>query len=350
MNIFDLKNNKYISDNLKLVINDNGIMKNLYYCFNNISISYLKTLEKKLIKAAFDNLSDKEIIYIIVDWIKGTKDSHYVKFKLSYNEYIDLKIEESIGFIKDDKSLVNNIHLDIGAGDCALSFLIGERLKMKSFGVDIDTEIDWSGDSKDDPCKGRKILYDGTNIKDVNKILIKKFKIKKPIIGLCTYNHSIHHFGSFDNIETSIKQVSRLLKNDGYILFREHNIHNNLDNYHLNLQHILLFIRYTYDKTKGIDEFIKLYRKFIDEFTSNYFGNKYIEQVCSKNKLKLIYKKKRIIPEPINKKELIKNGINPDEDISKTYLYIFKKIKSETESKNKTKKKNKKKTKTKKST
>lgn len=213
--------------------------------------------------------------------------------------------------------------MDIGAGDCALSFLIGKRLEMKSFGVDISTDIDWSGDSIDDPCKGRKILYDGTNIKDVKKILINKFKIRKPKIGLCTYNHSIHHFGSFNNIETSIKQVSNLLKMGGYIIFREHNIHNIIDNYHINLQHIILFIRYTYNKTKGIDEFIKLYWKFIDEFTSNYFGKKYIEQVCSKNNLKLIYIKKREIPEPLNKKELIENGIKPDEDISKTYIYIY---------------------------
>lgn len=47
MNIFNLKNNKYILENLNKLINDNGIMKNLYYCFNNINISYLKILEKK---------------------------------------------------------------------------------------------------------------------------------------------------------------------------------------------------------------------------------------------------------------------------------------------------------------
>ena len=102
----------------------------------------------------------------------------------------------------------------------------------------------------------------------------------------------------------------------------------------------MLFIKYTYDKNKGVEAFIKLYYIFINEFSSHYFGNKYIEKICSKNNLKLIYKKKRIIPKPENKDELIKSGINPNEDISKTYIYIFKKGKSKSY-KSKTKKRKK---------
>ena len=329
-NIHNIHYNTYILNALKDINYNNNIIKLLYYCFNNIKIGTLKILAKKIKKAISINSLDYQFIKTIVTWMNNLKSSDYVKFKLSYSEYIDLKVDESINYIKSDKRLINNTYLDIGSGDCALTYKIGKKLNMKSFAVDIDTEIDWSGDSSKS-CSGRKILYDGTNIKDVKKKILKQFgseyKEHKFILGLCSYNHSIHHFGSYYNIENSIKQVSKLLKPNGYILFREHNISkdNFAMNININLQHIILFIKYTYDKKKGLDYFINLYNKYIFEYTSNYFSSKWLENICYKYNLKLIYKKKRIIPEPINKTELIKNGINPNIDISRTYIYIFQK-------------------------
>ena len=65
--------------------------------------------------------------------------------------------------------------LDIGAGDCALTNVIGKKLGINVVAVDIDDDIDWSGDSEDN-CE-RKILYDGStslpsDLGDKNLLLI----------------------------------------------------------------------------------------------------------------------------------------------------------------------------------
>lgn len=345
INIHDIKYNNYIYKSLNTINNNNKILKLIYYCFNNVKINYLKKLEKKIIDKInkinkinnIDKLNkyvniDEKIVNIICNWMDDIKYTDYVKYKLSDKAYIELKVNESVNIIKNDKSLNNCTYIDIGSGDCTLSYYIGNKLNMSIIPIDIDTNIDWDCgyNNNNNNCLPRKILYDGMNLKDIKEKIIHKFpyeyKNGKVLIRLCSYNHSIHHFNNIYNIKKNIKQTSNILMANGYIIFREHNISSYIDYTYLNLQHIFLFIKCNYKKNKNFSNFISSYNNYIDYFTPNYIDENFLINECYKNNLILIHKEKRKIPEPTNERTLLNNGINPYEDISKTYIYIFKKL------------------------
>ena len=106
------------------------------------------------------------------------------------------------------------------------------------------------------------------------------------------YNHSLHHFGSFENIYNSLKQSYKILQKGGILFIREHN--NKSNDIDINLQHILLSLRYTY--------------------SSHFFSNKFLIKICEEIGFTLIDCKKNAQLDYIDYT-----------DISRTYLFSFKK-------------------------
>tara|TARA_B110000208_G_C11716637_1_gene411317 strand:- start:253 stop:1329 length:1077 start_codon:yes stop_codon:yes gene_type:complete len=328
-----IRYDNYISESINILIeydnyNNYNMLDLLYYIFTDIKIELLDQLAIDIMYLVDIDAPDKFFIEYLYNWYNNLNDTSKIKLSLSYTDYINTKVNETIGDLNVD-FLRGKYFLDIGSGDCALTFPIAEKLGMKGVAVDIETEIEWKGDSKDDRCKVR-ILYDGTNLNDIlNEIKqLNPYNEKNPNnieIGLITYNHSLHHFGSYGNIKHSIEQASNTITDNGYIIFREHAVDDFEDDIKINLQHILFQIKYIMNDAETFDEFWNLYIKFIDEYTADYMSEELLKKYCRDEGLTFLKDNPRIIPEPTNLEELINKHVDYSVDESLTLLYIFQK-------------------------
>lgn len=135
--------------------------------------------------------------------------------------------------------------LDIGAGDCAMTYLVSQQLGMEGNAIDVQMQIDWGGENSSDQKRKNDYMakidnyyvYDGKNLKDALKG--KKFAV-------VMYNHSLHHFPSFQAQFDSLKQASQILEPGGILFLSEHA--NCFNDEILDLSHLLLNLRYSIDK------------------------------------------------------------------------------------------------------
>lgn len=318
-----LKNNSYISDSFKFMARENKLTnKNIYshiflltrYVFVDVKVDKCKTLSDRLYNYIInEHKNDFELSYVVYEWYKNLLDTDKDGFPMSNSEYNMGKIKEMASLITPPK-LERNKHnylVDVGAGDCALTFIMGNYSLMKPIAVDIKDEIDWGSASEKSMCSNvRHIFYDGSNLyKSV------KGKIGKEHVGMVMYNHSLHHFGSLENIEKSLTQAYKLLTNGGILFIREHdNYNNDID---INLQHIFISLRYTIDHYPKWDMNMlwNYMENFIKTYSSNFFSKKHLIDLCRTIGFKLIKAEKR-------------KSYNYEhyKDISKTTLYAFEKI------------------------
>ena len=324
--------NYYICSSLNVMLNKfntkadkkRKLLEIVKYSFSDVDMKKIRQLSNILYNCSQNKKSDAEIIYIIVDWYRTLKKKNKVPFALSYNEYIEQKINEAIKNIDDKENIKRKIILDIGAGDCALTRQVGKALHMTPVAVDVKDDIDWGGANLN-KCKLTKIYYDGSKLTDVMRELDKRFK-NKPRIGCVMYNHSLHHFGSISNIEKSLEQSYKLLDKNGYLLIREHNNENN--DISINLQHIFIALRYMLDAHPEWTgrQLLEYYRYFMIHYTSHFFSKKFLIKYCKKLGYKLIGYQKRIVPKPVDYNAELSYGLNPSGDVSKTVLFTFKKV------------------------
>jgi ubiquinone/menaquinone biosynthesis C-methylase UbiE len=308
--------NNYISVSLLKLFKDNTKLKNyLYtlirYSFTDINIKQSKIIINKIIKLINNYENDNTILKNIYDWYTKIPKKDIIGFPTSNEEYIKFKVETMSKIIKKKNldKIKNTLLFDIGAGDCTITKAFGDYNNMVSVGIDIKSDIDWGSAGKNTCDYIKHIYYKGN---DLDKVYKKKFNDKK--IGLIMYNHSLHHFGSFENIYNSLKQSYKILQKGGILFIREHN--NKSNDIDINLQHILLSLRYTIDHYSNwkYDQIWKYFKNFIYTYSSHFFSNKFLIKICEEIGFTLIDCKKNAQLDYIDYT-----------DISRTYLFSFKK-------------------------
>jgi len=276
--------------------------KLIEYCFTELSIKNYNLLTNLIYTDIHNMKTDYDIFNRIFIFYKSLHKDDFVGYSMSVDDYIMSKIKQMESIItpfyleKQKKSVL----VDIGAGDCAISSALGKYNNMDTYAIDIKQDMDWGSSSEVSHCSHvHHLFYDGTNL-----IETVKNKTVKPV-RIIMYNHSLHHFGSFDNIKFSLSQSYKLLKKGGILFLREHNLHNDIS---INLQHIFLSLKYTitHHPDWKFEQTWKYMEHFIKTYTSHFFMKKNIISLCKQLGFKLINISK-----------------TPKYDISKTTLYAF---------------------------
>ena len=283
--------------------------KLIRYSFTDISINQCKIITKKLIKMINNYENDYNILQVLYNWYTTIQKKDIIGYPGSNEDYIKYKVKNMNDVIKKENldKLKNTVLLDIGAGDCSITKIFGKCNNMIPVGIDIKSNIDW-GSAGGNACNDIKhIFYNGNDLK---KVYEKKIKNKK--LGLIMYNHSLHHFGSFENIYNSLKQSYELLPKGGILFIREHN--NKSNDIDINLQHIVLSLRYTIDHYTNwnYEQLWEYLKNFIYTYSSHFFSKDFLIKICQKIGFKLINVKKNKPLEYIDYT-----------DISRTYLFSF---------------------------
>lgn len=282
------------------------IFKLIRYAFYDIPLKNYLDIIQIFFKNVIHNANDNIILKYIYIWYKNILKKEIISFPMSNNKYIHLKVKKMTKVIKkvNLQQIKNTLLFDIGCGDCAITKSFADYIDMIPVGIDIKTNINW-GSSGCSACNQIKyILYEGNNLQQIHK---QNFKNKK--VGLIMYNHSLHHFGNFENIYNSLNDAYNLLEDKGILFIREHDNNNN-DN-EFNLQHIMLSLRYTIDHYPNWNyiQFWEYYKNFINTYSSHFMSKEFIINICIKIGFELI--------------DIKNNNIHNNNnyiDISKTYL------------------------------
>ncbi|WED43691.1 class I SAM-dependent methyltransferase [Legionella cardiaca] len=317
----------------------------LNYAFIDVSKEAVARLIRKLQDLPM-TADDNAAAEAIASWYISLPKGDLVGFPMTDGEYQQKKASNIANIIKSGASeneLKEKALLDIGAGDCAMTYLVSKKLNMEACAIDIQTEIDWGGQTSSDKVVkneymqklSKQYVYDGRDL--LGTLGNKKFKV-------IMLNHSLHHFPSFSAQQNCFRQIAELLEKDGVLFLSEHdNCHN--DDV-LELSHLLLNLRYSLDKfiknkqlkqntqhstdnnsrcitldlEKAKQEYTAVLdmEKFKQEYgTANYFSKNIID-----------YLAKRFGFQPVTEK------ISMKEDVSKTIFYYFRKAATPNPSKN----------------
>ena len=328
-----IRYDNYISEACRILIkngdfNEKDLLDILEYCFKEIQILDLENLSIKLYYLITIDAPDKAIVQLFYDWFNELNNNNKIKLSLSNTEHSDIILNE---LIKDlDKNFLKNKYLlDIGSEDCKLTFYIAEKLKMKPVSIQIDNNT-YNKNISDD-CN-INFLYDSINLNSVYEDLLtdnpyNEDNLKDIKIGLVIYNHSIHNIGNYQNIKNSIHQSSKLLVDNGYIIFSEHNTGTIYEDIRINLQYIFYNLKISIlDSSKFKDYWIK-YIKFINEYTSYLMSKNELLSTCLDNNLLLVNETKLNIND-YEQSDYEQSDYNESYyDESYTILYTFKKQK-----------------------
>ena len=260
------------------------------YTFIDIKLSKIDELINKIKTDITADQNDDNIIMTIKTWYDSITDNDKDGYQqiiidgkvYSYPEY---KIKEITDTLGDDfiKTIIpNNLIVDIGSGDCQLSFDLASKLNTFVAAVDIESakeDMEWTSSANtkskcDDITDNRKhIIYKGDNLVEAVKAEFPNNPVK-----IITYNHSLHHFGSIQNIAKSISQSFQLMSNGGMLFIREHD-NRKVSGAYLNLQHLFLQLN-ALIKKDNIETILQKMHKFIYLYTSDFFTFDDIKKMC----------------------------------------------------------------------
>jgi len=285
------------------------IYKLIRYSFTHVNINQSKLITDKLFTIINNFDSDYNILKLLFNWYIKLKKKDFIGYETSDAEYIKSKVTNINKIITQTHLdiIKNSVLLDIGAGDCTITKAFSDYNNLIPVGIDIKSAIDWGSAGINVCSQINHISYNGNNLKEA---YVKNFKNKK--VGLIMYNHSLHHFGSFENIYKSLLQSYELLPKGGILFIREHN--NKGNDIDINLQHIFLSLRYTIEHYSvwNFEQIWKYFENFIYTYTSHFFSKEFLIKICKKIGFKLINAKKN---QKLNYVDYT--------DISRTYLYSF---------------------------
>ncbi|HHF7368290.1 TPA: class I SAM-dependent methyltransferase [Legionella bozemanae] len=262
---------------------------------------------------------DPEAAVLIHQWYLSVGMQNKKGFSMTDTEYQHYKSANIARIItshcspQQKEKLKGKALLDIGAGDCAMTYLVSQHLEMEGNAIDIQTEIDWGGENSSDKKRKNHYMaqlhnyyeYDGSDL--LGALKGKKFAV-------VMYNHSLHHFPSFQAQLDSLKQASQILEPGGILFLSEHA--NCFDEDILDLSHILLNLRYSIDKKQILnpEDAMEAVSKFKSEYQSLYF---------SKNILDVITKQLGFT--------LVKEEVRSATDVAKATFFCFVKKSSRAE-------------------
>lgn len=288
---------KEISQNDPQILKPNQILKLLnsksrrkqaisafLYAFADIDkttvLNFITTLQSYPI-----DTPDTEIAQVIHQWYLSIGKENKIGFKMTDQEYQLSKAQNIADIITANFSprkkakLKGKALLDIGAGDCAMTYLVSEQLKMEANAIDIQSNIDWGGENSSDKKSKNDYMtkihnhyiYDGNDL--LGALKGKKFAV-------VMYNHSLHHFPSFQAQVDSLKQASQILEPGGILFLSEHA--NCFDDDIFDLSHILLNLRYSIDKNQIAThlEAGDAIAKFKSEYQSHYFSKNILDAIA----------------------------------------------------------------------
>ncbi|HBB7077084.1 class I SAM-dependent methyltransferase [Legionella pneumophila serogroup 1] len=229
---------------------------------------------------------DTEIAQVIYQWYCSIGKENKIGFKMTDQEYQLNKAQNIASIItanfspRRKEQLKRKALLDIGAGDCAMTSLVSELLGMEANAIDIQSNIDWGGENSSDKKNKNDYMtkihhhytYDGRDL--LGTLKGKKFAV-------VMYNHSLHHFPSFQDQIESLKQVSQILEPGGILFLSEHA--NCFDDDIFDLSHILLNLRYSIDKNQILtpSEAGDAIAKFKSEYQSHYFSKNILNAIAT---------------------------------------------------------------------
>ncbi|STY29143.1 Uncharacterised protein [Legionella wadsworthii] len=280
------------------------------YAFADIGMEEVMKLIKTLEDAPIET-SDPEVAGIIFKWYVSVKPEYKKGFAMTDKEYQYSKSGNIARILTSHlssrgvKKLKGKSLLDIGAGDCAMTYLVSQQLEMEGNAIDVQMQIDWGGENSSDQKSKNDYMakidnyyvYDGKNLMDALKG--KKFAV-------VMYNHSLHHFPSFQAQFESLKQASQILEPGGILFLSEHA--NCFNDEILDLSHLLLNLRYSIDKKQILtqsdaDEAII---KFKNDYQSHYFSKNILDVMTQQLGL-----------------TLVKEEVRSSKDVSKATFFCF---------------------------
>ncbi len=229
----------FIINMLKDVNQFQNVKESFFYAFPDISKEYLIKFIADLQSLSIDT-DDSDIASLVYVWYKDVPSSELIGFEMDDHVYNDSKVSNIVDLLTpfcntlNCFTKLNKLLIDIGCGDGKLTQEVCDKLNMVPYGLDIESKVYWGNYKKNDINDIKLHYYDGKNFP--SDILNSKFKI-------AMYNHSLHHFESFESQINSFKQISRLLDENGLIFIKEHDYKSS--NSLLDLAHILLFLRYS---------------------------------------------------------------------------------------------------------
>ena len=322
---------QYCCDNKKCILHEL-----LEYVFYDICKSKRDELYKLLKNAVVKQKTDLDVFFIIYNWnhsvVQNERlDNPIIRVNGKVISYSDYKVYEITNTIKTVIPK-NTLLVDIGAGDCALTKNVADKLGIAGVAIDIKQPIDWTSlATEQNKCLqlnetknqngivGKHIYYHGNDLIDS----VKKH-YPETEVGMIMYNHSLHHFGSFENIKDSLSQSFHLLRKNGVLFIREHDLTNkniSISNIYLNLQHIFLQMRYML-KSNPDTVSIRLHN-FMFYYTSDFFSFKNIKSWCES--IGFTFSKR------VDRKTNMTNANGKIPDISHTmFLAFVKKTKTKT--------------------
>jgi hypothetical protein len=350
LNVYSVTN--FIENAIKIVCNDfneidasPGRMQHdapcttlhdlIRYTFYDVDIPKRDELYNQIKAAVLENKSDSDIYLIMYRWWNGLQDADRLgNPKITVDgrtmEYTKYKIYEITSTIGDDMPVMTNkLLVDVGAGDCSLTKNLANALNVAGVAIDIKQPIDWTSvaTKEEDICaklnqtkgengiNGSHIYYRGDNLVEAVKEAYPNSET-----GLIMYNHSLHHFGSYENIKDSLRQSYNLLSPGGVLFIREHDraiVDNpSASNIYINLQHIFLQMR-GYFKEGDINKTLIRLFDFVQLYTADFFSFDDIKGWCEG--IGYTFKKKEM-----RKTNIVENG-NDVPDVSHTMFLVFKK-------------------------
>ncbi|MCE0723575.1 MULTISPECIES: class I SAM-dependent methyltransferase [Legionella] len=227
---------------------------------------------------------DTEAAALIHKWYLSVGMQYKKEFAMTDKEYQHYKSANIARIItshfspQQKEKLKGKALLDVGAGDCVMTYLVSQHLEMEGNAIDIQTEIDWGGETSSDQKRKNHYMaqlhnyyvYDGSDL--VSAVKGKKFAV-------VMYNHSLHHFPSFQAQLNSLKQASQILEPGGVLFLSEHA--NCFDEDILDLSHILLNLRYSIDKNQipTPSDAKMAILKFKAEYQSLYFSKNILDRI-----------------------------------------------------------------------
>jgi hypothetical protein len=294
--------NRYISNAFHKMMQNKGpeeqydyIYYLVRYGFSDLSIDKCHEIASILLNHINNLSTDHQICNAIYDIYKTVKKENVDGFPMSNKDYNMAKVQEIIRTVGNSnfKKQRSKVLVDVGAGDCVLSKYLGEQNDMFSIAIDIKGDIDWRSSSEQSLCSDiAHIYYNGSNLARA----VRSAAGNKDI-GMIMYNHSLHHFGSIANMRQSINQAHTLLSKGGILFLREHDksLTSDID---INLQHILLSLRYTIDNYPhwNKDKLWLYMSNFIKTYTAHFLTKDQFISMCRSAGFRLIRVNKRKFP------------------------------------------------------
>ena len=223
---------------------------------------------------------DNIIFQALIKMNKGEK-----KKIIFYNTVLNAQIRNEI--LSEFKGQIKN-YLDIGCGNCKKTQLTGKRLGLSYkniYGADI---VNWEEAYDKNSRKHLKINFVPLKLKD-------KLPFKDNFFSLISFDEVLHHAG---NYKILLQESHRILKNNGLLLIKEHDIVTTFDFMLVDIQHSI-FRSYDLKKTKSSGHY------------KNWIEWNYIITESGFKLLKLLEDRKYY---------------NPIENVTRTYYAIYQKL------------------------